>query len=417
MAESMSDYCRGKAGQHTDRGLRTALWGAAALAAALSLPLAVRAQTTINPYVDAHYEHDSNVYRVENSAANLAAIGDPTLADNDEKYVAGVDGTYLWSQQKLTATLEGRRFEYDHFTDLDHNEYLAHVALDWKLTSLFDGIVDARQEQYMAPFILGNSSHLTIDVDRKIDGTGNININPDWRVETGVYSHDLKAPLEGYPDFDEREVGTHLALVNRSVTNLTYGIALDHISGRYENAPDVGTYSQTSADLTLNYKVGALTDFNGAVGYTRRTQPGELNNAAGVTGAIGYTRQLTGKTSFSINATRAVNSYVAAGGSEIDTGGTVAVTWQATYRLSVALNGGYVHSTFFGQTIPGAVIPGGVVNGRTDKSPLGQLNVNYQALRRLRVHGYLTKQSRSSTVEPYNYSDSIIGIEAKLSWQ
>ena len=60
----------------------------------------------------------------------------------------GMDGTYLWSQQKLTATLEGRHFDYDHFTELDHNEYLAHVALDWKLTSLLDGILDARQEQY-----------------------------------------------------------------------------------------------------------------------------------------------------------------------------------------------------------------------------------------------------------------------------
>ncbi len=79
--------------------------------------------------------------------------------------------------------------------------------------------------------------------------------------------------------------------------------------------------------------------------------------------------------------------------------------------------GGYVHSSFIGQTIPGTVVPGAVANGRVDTSPVGQLDVNYQALRRLRLHAYMTKQSRSSTIEPYNYSDSIIGIEAKLSWQ
>jgi hypothetical protein len=422
MAESMSDYCRGKArrgkaGRQGDMSLRAALWGAVAMAAALLLPLRAGAQTTISPYLDAHYEHDSNVFRVENSAANVAAIGDPTLADNDLKSVVGVDGTYLWSQQKLTATLEGRRFDYDHFTELDHNEYLAHVALDWKLTSLFDGILDARQEQYMAPFTLGNSSQLSIDVDRKIDGKGNVNVTPEWRLETEVYSHDLKAPLEGFPDFDEREIGTHLALLNKSVTNLSYGIALDHISGRYENAPDVGTYNQIGAELTADYTVSALSKLNAALGYTKRDQNDNIPSISGVTGAFGYTRQLTGKTSISVNVTRAINSYVAAGGSEVDTGGTVSATWQATYRVSVSVMGGYVHSSFVGQTIPGTVVPGAVANGRDDNSPVGQLHVNYQALRRLKLHAYATKQSRSSTIDIYNYNDTIVGIEAKLSWQ
>ncbi len=417
MAGSMSEYCRGKVGRHAVMGLRAALYGIAALAAALSPPLRADAQTTVAPYVDAHYERDSNVFRVENSQANVAALGDPTLADTDQKYVAGVDGTYLWSQQKLTATLEGRRFDYDHFTELDHNEYLAHMALNWKLTSLLDGLLDARQEQYMAPFVLGNSSQLSIDVDRKIDAKANLNVNPEWRVETEAYSHNLKAPLQGFPDFVEREIGTHLALVNKSVTNLSYGIALDHISGRYENAPDVGTYNQTSADLTLNYTVSALTNLNAALGYTKRDQTANIPSASGVTGAFGYTRQLTGKTSVSVNVTRAVNNYVAAGGSEIDTGGSLAVTWQATYRISVALNGGYVRSRFVGQTIPGTVVPGSMANGRVDTSPVGQLDVNYQALRRLRLHAYMIKQSRSSSIEPYNYSDSIVGIEAKLSWR
>jgi hypothetical protein len=417
MVAPMSEYRGGGVGRHAVRRYRAVLCGSAALAAALSLSHPACAQTTVSPYLDAHYEHDSNVFRVENSAANVAAIGDPTLADTDLKAVAGVDGTYLWSQQKLTATLEGRRFDYDHFTELDHNEYLAHVALDWKLTSLFDGILDARQEQYMAPFTLGNSSQLSIDVDRKIDAKANVNVTPEWRVETEAYSHNLKAPLEGFPDFVEREIGTHLALLNKSITNLSYGIALDHISGRYENAPDVGTYNQTSADLTADYTVSALSKLNASLGYTKRDQNANIPGISGVTGAFGYTRKLTGKTSVSVNVTRAVNSYVAAGGSEVDTSANVSATWQATYRISVVVMGGYVHSSFIGQTIPGTVVPGAIANGRVDTSPVGQLDVNYQASRRLRLHAYATKQSRSSTIDLYNYNDTIVGIEAKLTWQ
>jgi Putative beta-barrel porin 2 len=381
------------------------------LAAVFAAPYQAFAQATFNPYADAHYEYDSNVFRVQNSQANLIAIGDPTLADKDLRGVIGLDSTYLWSAQKLTATLEGRRYVYDHFGDLDHNEYLADVAFDWKTTSLLDGIFEARQEQLMAPFANGNSTQLTVDVDRKISETLNLNVNPDWRVEAGVYSHHLKAPLQDFPDFVETETGEQLALLNRSVAHLTYGVSVDHISGRYENAPDVGSYSQTDAQFTANYTVSALSTFKGAAGYTKRTQTGD--SVSGFTGLIGYTRQLTAKTSVSLNAARAVNSYVAAGGSEIDTGGTVTISWQATYRIGVELMGGYIHSTYVGESVPGS--PGSVTAGRVDKSPQGALNINYQILRHLKLKGYVSYQSRSSDLDFYDYKDTTVGIEARVS--
>jgi Putative beta-barrel porin 2 len=381
------------------------------LAAAFAAPHFALAQATFNPYADARYEYDSNVFRAQSAQANLIAIGDSTLADKDLRSVVGVDGTYLWSEQKLTATLEGRRYNYDHFTNLDHNEYLADVALKWKTTSLLDGILEARQEQLMAPFAIGNSTQLTIDVDRKISGTLDLNINPDWRLESGVYSHNLKAPLQDFPDFTEREVGTQLALVNRSITHLTYGISLDHISGRFENAPSVGSYDQTDAQLTVNYTVSALSTFKGAVGYTKRQQAGD--SLSGITGLLGYTRQLTVKTSVAFNATRTVNSYVAAGGSEIDTGATATVSWQATYRVGVSLSGGYTHSAFVGQFVPGS--PGSITAGRVDNSPEGSLNVNYQVLRNVKLRAYLNRQSRSSDVDLYTCNDTTVGIEARVS--
>src|ERR1700733_5497348 len=379
-----------------------------ACAAAVAVPHLAVAQATANPYAGAHYEYDSNVFRVQNSHANLIAIGDPTLADEDLKAVVGADGTYLWSEQKLTATIEGRRYVYDHFSQLDHNEYLADVALKWKTTSLLDGTVEARQEQLMAPFTLGNSTQLTIDVDRKISGGLNLNFNPDWRLESEVYSHNLKSPLQNFPDFVEREVGTQLALLNRSVAHLTYGITVDHISGRFENAPDVGDYNQTDAQLTANFAISALTSFKGALGYTKRDQVADSLSA--VTGMLGYTRQLTAKTNLTVNVTRAVNSYVAAGGSELDTSATLGLNWQATYKILVAISGGYTHSTFIGQFVPGSLTV-----GRADNLPTGSFNVNYQIFRRALLKAYVQRQSRSSNIDIYEFGDTIVGIEARVS--
>lgn len=369
------------------------------------------AQMTFNPYADAHYERDSNVFRVENSQANFEAFGDPTLADTDLKGAIGFDAKYLWSEQKLTAALEGRRYIYDHFSDLDHDEYLADIAYNWQLTSLLDGLLEARQEQKMAQFSLNNSKQLTIDVDRKINFTANLNFNPDWRLETGVYDHNLKSPLEFYPDMVEREIGTHLGLLNRSQSNLTFGIIADHISGSYENAPTVGPYRQLAVQLTLRYNATGLSTFNGAVGYTKRDQDIEGGDVSAVTGLIGYTRQLTAKTSLNLNLSRDINSYLAAGGSEIDLIATLGVKWQATYKIGVQADAGFMHSTFVGEVIPGAV-----ATGRVDTTPTGSLKVIYQTTRRLQMQAYYNYQSRNSNVEGYSFSDSIVGIEVKYTW-
>jgi hypothetical protein len=386
----------------------------ALLLVALSMTGAQRAsaQMTLNPYADAQYEHDSNVFRQQNSEANLLAVGDPKLGDTDLKYLGGLDGTYLWSDQKLVGKFEFRRQDFDHYSELDHNEYLADMTLNWKLTSLFDGTLGARQESSMAPFVLGNSTRLTIDVDRNISGRANLNFNPDWRLETGIFFHNLKSPLQDYPDFDERELGTHLGIVNLSVTNLTYGFGIDHLDGDYEHAPDVGSYTQTSGQFKANYLVSGLTSVNAAIGYTKRTQNASEGSVSAMTGALGYSRQLTAKTGFTLQITRAVNSYLAAGASEIDTSATAGLLWQATYRIGVGATVGYIHSAFVGEAVPGTD-----TNGRVDHSPTESLNITYQVLRRLKFHAYLNKQSRTSDVQLYNFSDTLIGIDAKFTWR
>ena len=379
---------------------------------AVAVPRGALGQATASPYVDARYEYDSNVFRAPNSEALVLAIGDSKLSDSDLRYLAGVNGTYLWSGQKLTAQLEGRRFEYSHYGALDHSEYLADITLNWRLTSLLDGLVEAHQEHAMAPFYLGNSTQLTLNTDRDIGGKANFNFNPDWRLEGGILFHKLDSPLQNFPDFVERDTTTHLRLVNVSVSHLEYGIAFDRIDGRFENAVDVGPFTQNNSKLTVQYTVSALTTFNASAGYSKREQTSNGGNVSGFTGDLRYTRQLTPKTSVSVDVSRAVNSYLAAAASEIDTTVTAAVNWQATYRILVALSYSYVHSNFVGQAIPGAND-----NGRIDHSPLGSLNVTYQVLRRLQLHGYVSKQSRSSNIEEFNFNDTLVGLEVKYTFR
>jgi hypothetical protein len=385
---------------------------AALMLLGMALPAVVDAQATFNPYVSAQVEHDSNVFRVPNAQTAALLTGDSTLSDTDERYIAGVNGTYLWSIQKLTGNFEARRIEYNHFGYLSHSEYLGNLQLDWKLARALDGILQYRQERLAAAFENRNSSTLTVNMDRNIVGRLNYNFMPDWRLETGVNFHTLEAPLQLYPGFTEHETGSRLGIDYLGLANLTYGVLVERTDGDYTHAVGVGPYRQTSFLFTTTYKVSGLSSLNGSIGYTTRNQTLPAGNVSAVTGNIGYTRQLTGKTSLNLQLVRAVNSYVAAGGSEIDTMAAFGVNWQTTYKLGVGINYSYIRSTFAGN-----VIPGSATVGRLDHTQQGLFNVTYQLFRQLQIKGYVSRQSRSSNYELDTFNDTTVGFQALAHWR
>jgi hypothetical protein len=359
------------------------------------------------PYASETYEHNSNVFALPNSAAALAANGDPRLSDSDLKSVVGFEEDYLWDRQRLYGTLEGRYFEYDHFDELTHYEYSAKGGLDWKLFSAFDGSFLGSFERYMASFANRDTqTALAINLERHAIGKFNFHISPEWRLETSIDYHDLDAPVQGFPNYGLTDTTGLVALKYLGFSNLTYGVSADYIDGKYRNAPLVGTYTQTDIDLTVVYAATGLSTFDGAVGHTQRDQDLNQGNTSAITGKLGYTRRFSGKSTLRLGYTRAVNNYIGAGGSELDSTLNAAFDYQATYKTGLSLGISEVWSKFTGQTLPGAD-----VLGRRDRSPFATFKLNYQATRWLLIQPYANYARRSSNFELYNYSGTIIGIE------
>jgi hypothetical protein len=368
-------------------------------------------QTGIDPYVSVQEEYDSNVHRLPNSTFAQQYYGGPRLGDSDTRLEAGANGAYNWDGQSLVGQIEARQFYYDHFTDLDHFEYLGNLQLNWVAIRDLDGTLLFHQERVAAPFTNNQSTSLELDTDRDIGGTAGYKITPDWRVDAGLTSHSYYAPLQLYPDYVEHETITHLGFTYLGIANLTFGASVDHTNGDFHDAPDVGPYSQYSGRLNANYAISGLTTLIGYVGYTDRNQAND-GSVSTLTGSIGYTRMLTGKTSLIVQLTRAVDSYLAAGGTEVDSTASVGLNWSATYRLTVAASGGYTRSTFVGQNIPGST-----ATGRLDHSPQATLNASYQLLRHLQLKAFAQYQERSSNDEEFVYHDKTVGIEAIARWK
>ncbi len=371
------------------------------------------AQATFDPYLSTKVEHDSNVFRVPNStAAAMYNNGNPALGDTDWWYIAGMDGTYLWDRQQLTEKLQFSHQNYANFTELNHSEYLARIALDWKLGSLFDGLLEYLQQKVQAPFALNDSTALTINTERNLAGKFNVKLAPEWRLETGMHFYELDSPLQFYPDYVERDVGTDIGIKYLGVAKLVYGFTISRLDGKFENAPNVAPFTQNTGNFNMAYTVSGLTTLTAAAGYTHRDQGIAEGTVSAATGELSYKRALTGKTSVTVEALRAVNSYLAAGGSEIDTSGSVTVNWQATYKLGTSVGYMFTHSSFVGQAIPNSI-----ATGRVDNTPAATLNIKYQAFRHFLFQAYCSQTTRRSNVETFDFSDALFGISATAHWK
>jgi hypothetical protein len=407
-----------------------------ALAALLSAQDAL-AQSTFLPYASTQYEHNNNIFDLPNSQAALTTGGSAQLGDSSLKTIGGAEEDYYWERQRFYGTVEGRYIEYDHNTDLNHTEYLLKLGLDWKLFSAFDGTLLGSLERYMAPFANRDTfTGLSVDTDRSTSAKVNWRLSPEWLVLTSVLYHDLDAPVEGYPNYGLSETTTHLAFQYLGVANLTFGAAVDYLDGHYHNvgglaqnagganqgAPIQGTYDQTGLDLTASYAVTRLSTFKGAVGYTERDQGQGQGSVSAVTGDLGYTRTLTGKTSLSLDLTRAVNSYVAAGGSELDTIITLRANHQLTYKIGISAGVQEMRSKFLGQTIP-IPCPTGLpgcstsVLGRHDQVPEADIKITYDVRRWLMIQPYATYQRRTSNYPLDEFTSTIIGIKVQAKMQ
>jgi hypothetical protein len=368
-----------------------------------------RSASGFDPYAAFMLEHNSNLFAVPSSKAVSDPRGVPQLSDTLKTYLVGAESYWLVDRQRFFATLEGRRTYYDQFTDLNHNEYLVDLGLNWKLSKRFDGILEARQQRQIVSFTDRTVTGLTTQTDKILKGSFNTALTPVWRLESQAESHTLDSPLQTAPDFSLREVSETIGLKYVGIANLAYGVEGSHAEGKYKGAPGAVDYRQNTAQFALKYAIGGLTNINAALGYTQRSLQGSSGKLSGVTGALGYARQLTGKTAVNVQFSRLVNSYYNAGSSEIDTGGTAGIVWQATPKLGVSVNYQHTRSVFEGQTLPNTN-----TQGRVDSSNYSSLELRYQPRLWVTLRPYVRRQIRDSNIGIFTFSGTVYGIEVRF---
>ena len=378
------------------------------------------AQAQFVPYVAAQAEHDSNVFDISSAGQALLEYGDTRRDDTVLRYLGGANARYQIGQQTLHATLEGRRFDYLHFSQLNHYEYLLDGGLDWTLSKVLDGAVDFRQERSMTPFSALSAPQLELQTDRSIGARFNLAVTPDWLLLSGIKNHELDAPVQGTPGFGLRENSNHLDLSYLNLKPFSACVYAEYLRGNYVGIIGPDQYNQATLALTATYVISGLSNVSANFGYSERKDqtvgPGYM---PGYTGSLSYIGKLTEKTRVHLQLFRVISSSAdgsntvaganvstgsgtsgSSGGSTgavVGTGAVVAsgfntsVNWQATFKIAVDADYSLTDSTFEGQGVTGDV-----ESKRKDQDQVATLRISYRPVQWLRIVPFFSYEDRFS---------------------
>lgn len=366
-----------------------------------------KADGVLTPYAAEDIEHNTNIFDLPKSGGAPVGRNGPTFGDTFFDTRAGIEGTYLLDQQKLFGTAEFRHFNYDNFTDLNHNEELFDGGLKWRLERSVDGLFEYRHEQRIVQFQdLAASTQLTLETENNVTASANVNVTPEWRVESLARDHLLSSPRIDVPGLSVHEDSIREGLKYLGVANLAAGVEAEYLEGKYNHDPLAldPNYHQITGALAATYIVSGLTNFTGNLGYSRRSDPTNAG-LSGLTGSVVYRHSLTAKTSVNVQVSRALNTYLTTGGNEIDTSGGATVNYQATYKILIRAGYTYTDSKFPGTPNGAATID------RADHLQFATVDLSYQVLHWLSVRPYARYQARHSNLDTFTFDGNVIGVE------
>lgn len=375
-----------------------------AAVALISIPMKAHAQFTGNVSATAQFENNSNVFNLESGVSQPGATNHRG-ADSFLAYGAAFDLRYLWSKQELYASASTTQFNYQRFSELNHDDYKFETGLNWVLGHLLDGNVDVRRTRTMVPFFDLTGTTLSLQTEQRETALVGLKVTPEWRVEGSAYTDTIDEPIPLAPNLRAKESSGTATAKYLGIAGFTSGAYVGYRSGSFEGTngtlnPD---YHETSEGLVATYQSSRST-MDGQIGYSRRTSTTGTDNTSGVTGKFKLKDQLTPKTDIAIELGRAINSYLLNAGSEIDTSAGVTANWQATYKLQVSLGYTYTYRDYPRQG------NNPVGSNRIDHQQYATLGVDYRPQRWIIIRPYSNITVRRSDYIGANFNSTVFGV-------
>jgi len=119
-------------------------------------------------------------------------------------------GIYVFGRQNIYARVVTKEFNYQRFTQLDHNEYEIVTRWLYKFGSDLEGVVGVTRTRGMVPFLDLGGSQLTLSVvtQQKENVNFDYKLSPRWTLQGTTGIGTSREPVVNSPDLELKETLT-----------------------------------------------------------------------------------------------------------------------------------------------------------------------------------------------------------------
>lgn len=377
-------------------------------AALFAWPFAAQAALDWSPSLTQAYVYENNVFDDAGASEAQDLRGTTRRADGVWRQVLGLEGDYRWSRQALHLSAEGSRLQYQHFSEIDREEYALDAAYDWQLTSTWGGRIEYRDQRHAASFAdLGNGS-LSIQRGRRLAAQLNLKPLPDWRVDAGAERYRLALPLPEASAYRFDSSRVLLALRYLGTSDWDAGVRADLTRGEFSGVPQASHYEERTVRLTLDRQFGAGSHFNAALGWVRREEPGRAA-VSGVAASLSFRHPFSSKTALELEAARGIENFSAGGNAMFETRVSAALRWRWSLKTQFSARYQWSRNEFQGSSP--ALVPD--YGGRVDRTQHWTLRIDWSALDWLSLGAYGEYRDRQSNLARQGYNGWTFGIQLR----
>ena len=362
-------------------------------------------------------QHDSNVYRLSDSADAQALIGTPARSDTTVVTTVGFKLNKPYSLQRFELAVNVEDHRYRRFSNLNFTAVNYSASWRWSFTPALHGnLTTDRQETVDKYADVQNTGALNRRTSRSTVLDAEYELGGAWRLVGGVFqrSNTNSQPFtfEGNSRVNGAEAGVRY--VFRSDTSVAYRFR----NGSGENAGLLpllgfaGNFKDKEHEFRLDWAPTGKTSVQARMSQFDRSFNGfPARNFSGVIGELNGSWAVTGKTSITGGLVRDLGSYQTSTDSYYQGYRLfVAPLWKATEKIALRARYDYGVREYKGP------LPGFASSSRQDTTDLTTLALEWQPLRALKLTASIQRDKRKSNLPGFDYVSNSVGLTALASF-
>lgn len=363
------------------------------------------------------WQHDDNLLRVPDNDPGFGG----QRADSWRQLDLGASFEHLYGRQRIAASVQLSRVNFDHFSQLDYDGKDALATWFWQLGSRFEGKLGASHVELLAPYTDLRTSARNLRVQHAHFFDGAWRMHPRWRTRVRYQQDRYSYELASQRPSNRREQAVEAGLDYLTPRGSEIGLVLRRLDGRYvyrrPTAPALDDFGQDEYRLRVHWLASAKTTVKLLAGWTARTQdafgPGRVS---GVTGRLSVAYAPTAKTTIDAAIWRdfapiesSVVSYT------LNRGASIAAAWLASTKVRVDASSAFERRDYSARNALPAALAGSDLD---DTLRTTALKVRYTPSRKVQLGVTLSKQVRSGAraLGIGAFSSTSVGINASVAF-